>query len=106
MKIKKNTTLSEQFQNPMEISQTEAKFIPLTHMYMTAHFHGLHDTVTSVKSGGVKLVGFMGPKYVSTDGENVHLHFNALGEKLGYLVTNGNKWYRYYLCLVSNVFWN
>ena len=64
MKIKKNTTLSEQFQNPMEISQTEAKFIPLTHMYMTAHFHGLHDTVTSVKSGGVKLVGFMGPKYV------------------------------------------
>jgi hypothetical protein len=48
----------------MEISQTEAKVIPLTHMYMTAHFHGLHDTVTSVKSGGVKLVGFMGPKYV------------------------------------------
>ena len=54
----------EQFQNPMEISQTETKLVVLTHMYMTVHFHGLHDTVTSVKSGGVKLVGIMGPKLV------------------------------------------
>lgn len=32
---KKNTALSGQFQNPVEKSQKDAKFIPLTHVYIT-----------------------------------------------------------------------
>ena len=41
MKKKKITTLSEQFQNPKEESWKEAKYIPLTHKYMTTQFPGL-----------------------------------------------------------------
>ena len=37
---KPKTTLSEQFQKPIEKSPNEAKSVPLTHKYMTAHFPG------------------------------------------------------------------
>ena len=36
-----NTTLSEQFQHPIEKPQKKVNSIPLTHIYMTAHFPGL-----------------------------------------------------------------
>ena len=39
--MKKKTTISEQFKNPIEGSQRETQLIPLTHKYMTAHFPGL-----------------------------------------------------------------
>ena len=38
---KKNTQLSEQFQNLIGKSEIGAKSIPLTRIYMTAHFLGL-----------------------------------------------------------------
>jgi len=41
----KNITPSEQFQNQIEISQKEAKSIPLIHKYMTAHFPSLIQTL-------------------------------------------------------------
>ena len=41
----KNTTLSEQFQNPMEKSQKEAKSTLLTHKDMIAHVPGLVQAV-------------------------------------------------------------
>ena len=37
-KKKKNTTLSEQFKNLKSKYQKDAKSIPLTHKYMSAHF--------------------------------------------------------------------
>ena len=38
-KIKKDTTLSEQFRNSIEKSRREAQPITLTHKYMTTNFH-------------------------------------------------------------------
>ena len=52
----KNTTLSEQFQNPIEKSQKEAKSIPLTNkQYITGSLSWV-GTGSSIKSGGVKIV--------------------------------------------------
>jgi hypothetical protein len=46
-----NTTLSEQFQNPIENSYKQMQNIyPPIHVHMTVHFLG-----TSIKSGGDKL---------------------------------------------------
>ena len=45
MKTDKNVTLQEQFQNPIEKSQKEAKSIPLTHKYTTDHFPGLIQAI-------------------------------------------------------------
>jgi len=41
MKIIKHTALSEQFWNPINKLQKEAKLIPIIHTYMTAHFPDL-----------------------------------------------------------------
>jgi hypothetical protein len=41
MKNYKNTTLSEQFENPTEKWQKQAKSIPLTHKCTTIHFLSL-----------------------------------------------------------------
>jgi hypothetical protein len=38
---KKNSTPLEQFHNPLVKSYKEAKSIPLTHKFITAHFLGL-----------------------------------------------------------------
>jgi hypothetical protein len=51
----KNTTLSEQFQNPREKSRKEATSIPIIHKCMTVSLKG-PGTGTSIKSGGIKLV--------------------------------------------------
>ena len=50
----KNTTLSEQFQNPIEkLRQKEARSIPLIHVCMTAHFQELKKiTVLYLKNYG------------------------------------------------------
>ena len=40
------TTLSKQFQNQISKSLNDAKLIPQTHKYMTAHFLGLIGTGT------------------------------------------------------------
>ena len=48
----KNTTLQEQFQNPMPKSQREAKSIPLTYKYKSVPWLG---TGTLIRSGGVQL---------------------------------------------------
>jgi hypothetical protein len=45
----KNTTLSEQFQNPREKLQNEDKSIPMTHIHMTSDFWFL--TGTSIECG-------------------------------------------------------
>jgi hypothetical protein len=37
----KNTTLSEQFTNPIKKSLKDAKSVPLTHIYMTVFYPGL-----------------------------------------------------------------
>ena len=43
---KKNTTLSEKFQNLIKISQkTQAKSIPPTHICMTDYFPGLSHAI-------------------------------------------------------------
>jgi hypothetical protein len=52
MKSKK-IPLSEQFQNPFEQLQNEAKSIPLTH---TDRSHSWLGTGTVIKSGGFELV--------------------------------------------------
>ena len=44
----------EDFQNPKSKSCKEAKYIPLTHKYMTVHFPGLAQA-HQIKIGGVKL---------------------------------------------------
>ena len=49
IKLRKKSTLSEQFQIPIEQSQKEAKWTPLVHKYIPDHFpgllHGLQKTV-------------------------------------------------------------
>ena len=49
-----NIKLSEQFQNPFEQLQNEAKSIPLTHIH--DHLHSWLGTGTVIKSGGFELV--------------------------------------------------
>ena len=51
---KKNTALSEQFQNLIEKSQKEAKSIPQTQIH--DRLLSWLGTGTSIKSGGIKLV--------------------------------------------------
>ena len=44
-----NTTLSEQFKHRFrKIVDEEVKWIPLTHIYITTHFHGLVQTLKNV----------------------------------------------------------
>ena len=50
----KKIPLSEQFQNPFEQLQNEAKSIPLTHIH--DHLHSWLGTGTVIKSGGFELV--------------------------------------------------
>jgi hypothetical protein len=47
-----NTTMLEQFQNPTSELYKEAKSIPLTHKYTTAHFPGLVQALHQ-KVGGI-----------------------------------------------------
>jgi hypothetical protein len=51
----KNTTLLEQFQNPIGTWLKEAISIPLTHKYMIAHVTG-----TLIKTDGFELVLWCG----------------------------------------------
>jgi hypothetical protein len=50
--MKKKITLSEQFQNPIEKSWKETKFIFLTHIQ--DHSFSWFGTGTSIKSGRIK----------------------------------------------------
>ena len=55
----KNTTSSEPKYN-REIIETETKFIPLTHIYMTVHFPGVVHEL-QLKMAGLTL--FYGPEH-------------------------------------------
>ena len=41
----KHTTPQERLQNTIPKSQKDAKYLTLTRKYMTAHFHGLQDSI-------------------------------------------------------------
>ena len=41
----KHTILQERLQNTIPKSQKDAKYLTLTRKYMTAHFHGLQDSI-------------------------------------------------------------
>jgi len=59
IKLKKNTTLSEQFQNSIDKSLKEEKSIKLTHKYMITDNSLKYEQFSNTKLEG--LTSFMGP---------------------------------------------